>query len=167
MSQTMTTSRRSFLKSGAIVAAPVIAVAGPAAAFAADDSRAKLARIEDERAIEALSRNFVRDFNASGAHGTAGLFADGRAPKLAQAARLTLDPAAEPELLEIGADGISARSRHAVAVEIEHAIDGQGTLHQMARLQGNTAASASERRVLVAEYVKREGRWAIGSVQLA
>src|SRR5262245_27315706 len=81
MSKTMTTSRRSFLKSGAIVAAPVVAVAAPAMAFAADDSSAKLARLEDERAIEALNRNFVRDFNASGVQGTASLFADGKAPK--------------------------------------------------------------------------------------
>jgi hypothetical protein len=167
MSKTVTTSRRSFLKSGAIVAAPVVAVAAPAVAFAADGSQAKLARIEDERAIEALNRAFVRDFNASGAHGTAKLFANGKAPRLADATRLALDPAAEPEQLEIAADGARARSRHAVTVESEHAIEGDGTLHQMARLQGNTAASVRERGVLIAEYVKREDRWAIDSVRLA
>jgi hypothetical protein len=37
----------------------------------------------------------------------------------------------------------------------------------MARLQGNTAASASKRGVLIAEYVKRQDRWAIDSVRLA
>jgi len=49
------TERRSFLKTGAIVAAP-LAVAAPAAAFAADDSRSKLARLEDERAMELIPR---------------------------------------------------------------------------------------------------------------
>ena len=166
MSKTMT-SRRSFLKSGAIVAAPVVAVAAPAVALAADDSKAKLARIEDERAIEVLNRTFVRDFNGSGAQGTAKLFADGKAPMLVNASRLALDPAADPDLLEIAADGASAHSRHAVTVESEHEIEGHGTLAQMARLQGNTAATASHRHVLIAEYVKQDDRWAIGSVRLA
>jgi hypothetical protein len=167
MSKTMTTSRRSFLKSGAIVAAPVVAVTAPAVACAADDSKAKLARLQDERAIEALGRDFVRNFNASGAKGTAKLFADGKAPGLAKASRLALDAAAEPELLEIAADGASARSRHAVTVESEHAIEGEGTLVQMARLQGNTATRTTEQRVLIAEYVKHDDRWAIGSLRLA
>jgi len=168
MSKTMTTSRRSFLKSGAIVAAPVVAVATPVVAFAADNSRAKLLRLEDERAIEALGRNFVRKFNASGAKGTSTLFADGKAPKLARnASHLALDPAAEAELLEIAADGASARSRYAVTVESEHALEGEGTLVQMARLQGNTATRVSEQRVLVAEYVKLEDRWAIADLRLA
>ena len=53
MDKTSTTDRRAFLKVGAIVAAP-LAVAAPVAALAGDDSKAKLARLEDERAIEAL-----------------------------------------------------------------------------------------------------------------
>jgi hypothetical protein len=167
MSKTMTTSRRSFLKSGAIVAAPVVAVAAPAVAFAADDSGAKLARLEDERAIEALGRDFIRHFNASGAEGTAGLFADGQAPKLANASRLALDTASEPEQLEIAADGASARLRHAVTVESEHALEGHGTLVEMARLQGNTSARTSEQRMLIAEFVKHGDRWAIGNVRFA
>ena len=60
------TDRRSFLKSGALVAAPIAAVGVPAAALAGDDSRALLARLEDERAIEALHRSFLRHVNGSG-----------------------------------------------------------------------------------------------------
>lgn len=168
MSKQMRTSRRSFLKSGAIVAAPVAVVTAPAIAFAADDSKARLARIEDERAIEALGRDFVRNFNAGGAKGTKGLFAGGKGAELAgDAVRLTLDPVAEPELLEIAADGASARSRHRCVVECEHPLEGEGTLIAMARLQGNGGVRASEQRVLVADYVKLESGWAIDRLHLA
>ena len=67
MSETpISADRRAFLKAGSLAAAP-LAMAAPAAALAADDgSRAKLARLEDERAIEALQRKFVRYLNGAG-----------------------------------------------------------------------------------------------------
>lgn len=68
----ISTDRRSFLKSGALVAAP-LAVMAPVAALAGDESRAKLARLEDERAIEALQRKFLRHVNGGGS--SAELFA--------------------------------------------------------------------------------------------
>jgi len=58
----ISTDRRAFLKTGSLVAAP-LAMAGPMAALAADDGRAKLARLEDECAVEALQRKFLRDLN--------------------------------------------------------------------------------------------------------
>lgn len=168
MSKTMETTRRSFLKSGALVAAPVAAVAAPAMALAADNGSARLARLEDERAIEALSRNFVRNFNASGAKGTADLFAAGRAPELGDGAvRLALDAAGEPDLLEVAEDGAHARSRHLCTLESEYALEGEGSLVEMARLQGNSAVQTSEQRVLVADYVKLADGWAIESLRLA
>jgi hypothetical protein len=167
MSKSTNTTRRSFLKSGAIVAAPIAAVAAPAAVLAGDGSSARLARLEDTRAIEALNRDFVRRFNASGAEGAARLFVRGTSPRLDGAARLALDPAAEPELFEISDDGASARCRQACIVEHDHALEGEGTLIQMARLQGNTQVQTTERRVLVAEYVRRDDGWAIGDLRLA
>ena len=52
------TDRRSFLKTGAIVAAP-LAAAAPVAALAGDDSAARLARLEDERAFPAWAYRIV------------------------------------------------------------------------------------------------------------
>ncbi|HSG34667.1 MAG TPA: hypothetical protein VLA37_09030, partial [Sphingomonadaceae bacterium] len=93
MSKTTQTTRRSFLKTGAIVAVPVAAVVTPAAVMAADDTGLRLARLEAERAIEALNRDFLREFNRAGAGGTARLFADGKAPELGDhTARLLVDP---------------------------------------------------------------------------
>ncbi|MGZ5792642.1 MAG: twin-arginine translocation signal domain-containing protein, partial [Croceibacterium sp.] len=56
------TDRRSFLKTGAIAAAP-LAVAMPTAALADDGSHARLARLEDEKAIAALHREVVGQVN--------------------------------------------------------------------------------------------------------
>src|SRR5690606_14624017 len=65
MDKLSATDRRSFLKSSALIAAPVAAVAVPAAAFADDGSRARLARLEDERSVEALHRQFLRHLNGA------------------------------------------------------------------------------------------------------
>ncbi|KPL67767.1 hypothetical protein SZ64_06340 [Erythrobacter sp. SG61-1L] len=163
------TSRRSFLKSGAIVAAPIAVVASPAAAAAmADDgNRARLAMLEDTRAIEALNRSFVRRFNGSGMAATAELFADGKAPQLADgAARLSLDDMEEPAHFELAEGGARASAHYVCTVETEHALDGEDTLLQMARMQGNMAHRSSERHLLKADYVRRESGWVIESIRL-
>ncbi|HTN13770.1 MAG TPA: hypothetical protein VL094_03070 [Sphingomonadaceae bacterium] len=163
------TSRRSFLKSGAIFAAPLAVVGAPAAAaaMADDDSRARLARLEDTRAIEALNRAFLRQFNASGAEATAALFADGKAPDLASGTvGLVLENAAEPEHLELAGDGSRASAHYSCVVETEHALEGDHTLIQMARLQGNSAYRCSDRRVFRADYVRHKDGWAIERIRL-
>ncbi len=162
------TSRRSFLKSGAIVAAPLAVVGAPAAAAMADDaSRARLARLEDTMAIEALNRAFLRQFNASGAEATAALFADGKAPDLAHGTSgLVLEDAGEPEHFELAGDGARATAHYACKVETEHALEGDHTLIQMARLQGNSPHRSIERRLLKADYVRRKDGWAIESIRL-
>ena len=148
------TDRRSFLKSGAIVAAP-LAVMAPAAAFAADDgSKAKLARLEDEKAIEAVHRDFLRRVNG-GEHTLAkGLTA------------LADDSAHEPQLA-FGDDGRSASCRRACRASFRTEFTGHSTLEQMHRLQGQGLHSHEESRVLVADYVKGKHGWIIQRVRLA
>jgi hypothetical protein len=159
MSKDMTTSRRSFLKSGAIAAAPVAAIAVPAAAFAADDGgRAKLARLEDERAIADLHHELLRQVNAGGA----------RAHGLDEGLRaISPDAAAVRQAPDFSPDGQRASQRQAVTVELAAELTGDETLLRMARLQGNTASIASESRVLIAKYVRRDGGWAIDRVAFA
>jgi hypothetical protein len=84
MSKTTDTTRRSFLKAGALAAAPVAAIGIPVAAMAEDGSKAALARLQDERAIEKLNRDFLRAFNGGGAEGTAQLFVNRKAPAFAK-----------------------------------------------------------------------------------
>jgi hypothetical protein len=148
------TDRRSFLKSGAIVAAP-LAVIAPAAAFAADDgSKARLARLEDEKAIEALHRDVLRQVNGGERKFANGLTA------------LTDDPAHELQLA-FADDGRRATGRRTCTARFRTEFTGHSTLEQMHRLQGQGVHSHEETRELVAEYKKGKHGWAIERVRLA
>jgi len=153
---TPATDRRSFIKTGALAAAP-LAVAVPTAAFAVDDgSKARLARLEDERAIEALHRDFVRRFNA-GEHPV----------KLAKnLASLADDPSREPKVA-FSDDGQRATCRRACRASFRTEFAGASTLEKMHRLQGQGLHQHEEARVLVAEYSKGRDGWTIASLRLA
>jgi hypothetical protein len=163
MTMDATTDRRSLLKVGALAAAPLVAVAAPG--LASDDSRARLARLEDEREIEALHRAFVRRVNGDG---DCGAF-------VARAGAVTLDPglrsiaddAARDATLEFAADGRSASSRRPVHVELETEFTGHTTLEQMTRFQGQGRHRRREAKVMVASYVKTQDGWQIARLSLA
>jgi hypothetical protein len=166
MSKDNTTSRRAFLKTGAIAAAPLAAVGVPVAALAADGSKARLARLEDERAIGDLHGRLLRSIGNG--HAPVELFAHGKTSQLQDGVRgIAPDHAAEPEEVAFSDDGKRATRRQPVTVEIAHELEGDGTLIQMARLQGNTPALATLPKTLVAQYVRTGGGWAIESIALA
>ncbi|TIX51874.1 hypothetical protein [Alteraurantiacibacter aquimixticola] len=168
MSKTIDTTRRSFLKVGALVAAPAAAIGIPVAAMAEDGSKAALARLQDERAIEALNRDFLRAFNRGGAKDTASLFADRKGPAFAKGvSKLSLDLAEEPRSFAIAEDGATATARYDCTAEIADELAGKETLVQMARMQGNSAGSQSARVTLSAQYAKRGEGWLIASLDLA
>ncbi len=167
MSNTSHTSRRSFLKSGALVAVPAAAVGIPVAALAEDGSKAALARLQDERAIETLNRDFLRSFNKGGARSTARLFADGRAPAFAEGvSKLSLDLAEEPKSFAIAEGGATATARYDCTVEIALELEGQETLVQMARMQGNAADVRSSQKTLSAHYARHGDGWRIAKLEL-
>lgn len=164
MHKTIGTDRRSFLKAGAIVAAPVAALA-PVAAIAADDSSAQLARLEDERAIEALQRKFLRHLNGSA--DCSEFLAASDAVDLDQGVRaIAEDMAHEPELV-LADDGLSAAARCACHIERVTDITGNSTIEQMARLQGHGTHSHREERVLATEFRKGKDGWRITKAVLA
>ena len=164
MDKQSATDRRSFLKTGAVIAAP-LAIAAPAAAFAADDSRARLARLEDERALEALRRKFVRYLNGTAECGE--FIASSDAVDLGEGMRsIAEDPRREAEL-EVAEDGLSAKARCACRVERETEFAGDSTLEQMARFQGQGSHRHEERRTLATEFVKDKDGWKIARAQLA
>lgn len=148
------TSRRTFLKTGAMAAVPAMAVGLPAAAAAADGSKAALARLQDERAIEGLTRDALRRFNQGQA---SGLFARG-------IARVALDADEVPSL---AIEGDRATARFACKVDLAHELEGQGSLIDMARLQGNAAATSTTGKTLAARYARQDGRWVLAGVDLA
>ena len=165
MSETnRTTDRRAFLKGGAVVAAP-LAMAAPAAALADDGSRAKLARLEDERAIEALQRKFLRHVNGAGDCGAFMVSSD--AVDLGEGFRAVAEDLHHDMAIELSVDGFSARTRCACRVERETAFTGDTTLERMARFQGQGSHRHEERRVLAMDYVKGKQGWRIAGARFA
>jgi len=160
----ISTDRRSFLKSGAVIAAP-LAVAAPVAALAADDSRARLARLEDERAIEALQRKFLHHVNGSGP--SADLFARPDAVKFGDGLRSVAEDLHHEGAIELSEDGLSATARCTCLVEREVEFTGETTVEKMTRFQGQGSHRHSEQRVLATEFVKGENGWRIASAHLA
>jgi hypothetical protein len=156
--------RRSFLKTGAVVAAP-LAVAAPVAALAADDSRARLARLEDERAVEALQRKFVRYLNGAGDCGE--FIASADAVDLGDGLRAVAEDMRHEVTLEFAEDGRSARARCACRVEREAEFTGDTTLERMARFQGQGSHRFAEERVLAMEFVKDNDGWRIAAARFA
>ena len=159
-----TTDRRSFLKTGAIVAAP-LAAAAPVAALAADDSRVKLARLEDERAVEALQRKFVRYLNGAGQCGE--FVAPSGSVELGEGLRSIAEDMRHEASVELADDGHSARIRCACRIEREAEFAGDTTVEQMTRFQGQGSHRFVERRVLATEFVKDKDGWRIAAARLA
>src|SRR5262249_50086016 len=156
MTKQSVSTRRSFLRGGALVAAPLAVAAAPP--LAADERDARLVRLEDESAIRDLHQTWLRRTNA-GEHAQARqLFADPRALAFDDTVRrLAADHGGEPDRIQLASDGVSAIGRFACAVERESAIPQDCTLAQMAHAQGGGRVRTSERGVLNASYVKRSG----------
>ena len=143
----ISTDRRSFLKSGALAAAPLAAMA-PAVTLADDGSQARLTRLEDERAIEGLHRAFLRQPSALGY--------DIRAVRQDRDATI-----------EIAEDGRSATLRCDCCVERDTAFTGDTTVERMARFQGHGSHRHAEERVLVADYVRTSEGWSMERLKFA
>jgi hypothetical protein len=158
------TSRRSFLKAGAIVAAPVAALAAPAA-FAADPSAAQLARMEDERAIEGLVRGFLRRFNGSG--DCAEFVAHAGAIRIDTSVQAIREDARDDAALNFADDGRSASYRRKAEVDLLADFAGNSTLEKMARFQGQGSAVSLAKRRIEAEFVRTGESWTITRLALA
>ncbi len=147
-----------------LVAAP-LAAAAPVAALAGEDSAARLARLEDERAVEALQRKFLRHLNGAGDCGE--FIASSDAVDLGEGLRSIAEDMSHEAELTLADDGRSATSRCACRVERETEFAGDSTLEQMARFQGQGSHRHEERRVLATEFVKGKDGWKIAAAQLA
>jgi hypothetical protein len=162
-----TSTRRSFLKGGALLAAP-LAAAVPAAVMADDGLKARLAILEDEAAIRGLHQSWLRRINTGAGDAATLVFADSEGAVFGQAVRsIAADHAGKPDTIEVAADGKSAAGRFHCAIEIETRIAQDCTLARMAHAQGGGFVRRTERRVLNVEYVKASGAWSIAKAELA
>lgn len=164
MDKANATDRRSFLKAGAIIATPVMAAA-PVVALADDGSRARLARLEDERAVEALHRNFLRHLNGGGDCGE--FVAKAGAVDLGEGLRSIAENPATDTSVELAEDGCTAVTRSECRIERQVEFTGNSTVEQMARFQGQGSQVFEERRVLATEFVKDKQGWRIARANLA
>ena len=169
---TSSSTRRSFLKGGALLAAPLAAVAAPAVVMADDQLKTRLARLEDEAAIRKLHQAWLRAVNTREGNTNdtldeaASLFADPKRSAFDASVRaIAPDHAGKPDAIELTSDGKRATGRFHCAVETETAIAPDCTLAQMAHAQGSGFVHRTERRVLHVEYVKASGAWTIAKTE--
>jgi hypothetical protein len=165
--ETLASTRRNFLKFGAMAAAPFVAATPAAAARLGDDSAAKLARLEAMNAMRDVHGAFVRAVNARRPADAAALFADPKAASLdSTLTGLAADPAAA-ETWDIAADGRSATLRTAMTVKTETPLL-PCPLVEMAKLQGEGVCRQTASRTLETAFVKTEdGAWKIERAALA
>jgi hypothetical protein len=166
MKKNTTPTRRSFLKGGALLAAPIAAGAAPAI-LADDGLKARIARLEDEVAIRELHQTWLRRIN-TGASDASDLLANRKDPSLDPSVRsIVADHTGEPDTVEVAADGKSATGRFRCSVEFATAIGRDSTLAQMAHAQGGGFVRRTERRILNFKYAKTNGVWEIATMEFA
>lgn len=158
MSTDISTNRRAFLKGGAIMAVPLAAII-PGVAIADDGARARLARLEDERAIAALHRQLLKKLN--GADDCADLPLAADAVELDAGLRAIDEDLRHDAVIALADDGLSASSRLPCRVELECTFTGHSTVEQMARLQGHGSHRHTEDRVLLTAFAKGQDGWHI------
>lgn len=152
-------TRRTFLKAGAIIATP-LAVVAPGVVLAADDRAAQRRSGEDEAAIRALHHDWLRRVNAGSE--TADLFLTTASSRcLDDTVSAIVPDYAASESIKVAGDGKSASGRFLCQIDMETRLVPQNTLAQMALAQGGGITRRSERRLIEAGYVKSGGSWAI------
>jgi hypothetical protein len=154
MSKVRTSTRRSFLRGGTLLAAPMAAGSVAAAALVDDRLKARVERLENEAAIRELHQSWLRRVNA-GEHDA--LIDD-------SVRRITADHAGAPEKIEVDADGQNAVGYFEYTIESETPLAEDCTLAQMAHAQGDGALRRSERRKLTVNYARTGGLWRIAKV---
>lgn len=149
-------ARRDVLKLGALAAMPVAALV-PSAVSATDDvTRARLALLEDERAIREAARTAIARFNA-------GAFAD--VARLDPAITALAEDAATSAEIALTGDG--ATYRRAATVARSSAFIGQTTVEQMARFQGHGATTGQATGVIEARLTRTADGWSVTRLALA
>jgi hypothetical protein len=141
-----TTTRRRFFGGAAILAAPL-----SAGAAAGDDLTARLAALEDANTIRAVLQGWAQNVSAGKLRGPA-----------ANIRSLKLDSDLS---VSVAANG-TATARVPCLVETATPIDGDETLVEMARQQGDGVVRRSERLVLAGTLVKHGGIWILERTEL-
>jgi len=156
MTRNTTSTRRSFLKGGALLAAPIAAASVSAIALADGRLQERVTHLEDEAAIRTLHHSWLRQINAG----------DGDVQLGAAVRRITADHAGAVDRIEMAADHQSAVGYFDHVVEFETPLPKDSTLALMAHAQGHGALRRTQRRLLTVGYTKVGGSWKVAQVTL-
>ena len=129
----MNNNRRNFIRNAGV--AVTAAVAGTGAAAATVDLQHKLGVLEDSAAIRALQRRYFALVEVRNEAELATLFAG--EPSAVHSATV-LDVRLDDASIEVAQDRQTATAQLHSRVQLGTPMSGDGTLHQMARLQGLT-----------------------------
>jgi hypothetical protein len=160
--KSISTRRRFFLQASAALSLPLAASAAHAFKSGHSSASARLATLEDEKAIRELQQTYARLVN-SGVHEEArGLFVNPAAPGIDVSVRsLSMDGFGEHDAIEIAPHHRSATARTRCVIQTQTMIGPNCTLVEMAREQGEGALRRFEKSVLVGTYVKVGETWKI------
>ena len=155
MTDDIVPTRRSFLKAGALIAAPLAATM-PTSVLAGDrDIRDP--SLADEAVLRRLHHDWLRAINRGGSVPRRSVFdSDVRS--------IVADPAGEPDVIRVAADGKRATARFACTVETVTELLLDSTFAQMAHAQGGGSARTSRQGVLTIDYRKSDNEWAIAEI---
>jgi hypothetical protein len=166
--ESISTRRRFFLQASAALSVPLAASAPHAAKPDPGNANARLAALEDQKAIRELQQAYARLVNSGATDSARRLFLNPSAAKIDASVRtLSMDGFGEHDAIEIASDRTSATARTCCAVQTEAAIGPNCTLVDMARQQGEGVLRRSEKRVLVGTYVRVGEAWKIERLELA
>jgi len=157
MTQTSTT-RRSFLKAGALIATP-IAAGGSSAALADGGLKARLTELEDAAALRRLHQAWLRQVNAG--------VVDAVAKLAGPVSGIVAEADPEAQSIRVAADGQRATGRFACSVETETELEADCTFAQMARLQGTGIVRSIAPQTLKVDYLRTPDGWAVARAELS
>lgn len=154
MGKNSTSSRRMFLKGGALLAAPLAAGAAGAMALAGENLNPGSTHQEDVAAIRQLHQSWLWQVNA------------GERPSQLEGNvyRIATSSAGTAGSVTIAADGRRAVGHFEHLVELETLLIPDSTLAQMAHIQGDGKVRYTELRRVSVNYHKFGSVWQIATV---
>ena len=166
----VSTRRRFLSTAGAALSAPLAVAGANVSASGAQDRtsiEARLADLEDVNAIRKLHRTYAILVNRHAHDEMAGLFAvPSQATVDESIGGLSADRFGEDDVIELTPDRQSATGRFQCFVQTKTAIGPTCTLVEMAHAQGEGFIERSQRHVIEAAYVKKDGVWKIRRVRM-
>ncbi len=157
----MNNDRRSFIRNAGVAVTAAVAGSGASAATDTNGLQHRLGLLEDMNAIRALQQRYFTLVEQRNDAELAALFVD--QPTQVHAASV-LDARLDDASIEVAPDRQRATAQLRSRVQLATPMRGDGTLQQMARLQGQSEQRWSESGVYTVQYVKLDGEWKISSL---